>query len=127
MKERRSKMKKHSNTTTTTEKLLASHPEWEVHTFLPINTPEEAGEYILTQDAYLDGFLESPYYTALALRVGEEVITADDVFPPYNDLIGELAYYRVFWNIIPEYANWDDASTHCDWAHPSHIEYIGTI
>lgn len=121
-------MKKHSNTTTTTEKLLASHPEWEVHTFLPINTPEMTGEYVLTQDAYLTRSNEKPYYTALALLVEHEFITPEDVDGDEDDWrIGEYAYYRVVWEILPEYADWDDASTHCDWDHPSHIEYMGAI
>ena len=120
-------MKKHSNTTTTTEKLLASHPEWEVHTFLPINTPEMTGEYILTQDAYITGTNEAPHYTALALRVGEEIITEEDVPPEMGFQVGGHAYYRVVWEPVEGWEEEEDASNHCDWALPSHIEYLGAI
>ena len=111
-----------------TEKLLASHPEWEVHTLLPINTPEEAGEYIITQDAYITGTDENPYYESYALLVGHEYITPEDVDGDEDDYrVGEYAYYRVVWEPVDGWEEEEDASNHCDWTLPSYIEYLGAI
>nr|DAW75708.1 MAG TPA: hypothetical protein [Caudoviricetes sp.] len=118
-------MKNHSNTTT--KQLLASQPEWEVMHLTPLNAPEMENDYILTQDAYLTGTHENPYYTALALLVGHEVLTEEDVSPELDFQVGELAYYRVYWYILPEYADDPDAWRHCDWALPSYIEYVGSL
>jgi len=116
------------NSNTTTEKLLDSHPEWEVMHLAPSNAPEMEGEYILCDNPYIDGTNEAPYYTALALLVGHEVITPDDVDGDEDDYrVGEYAYYRVYWDIIPEYADEPDAWRHCDWDRPLYIEYLGTI
>lgn len=60
-------------------------------------------EYILTQEAYIDGTHEHPYYRARAL----------------DDFGNE---YFVYWDVLEGYEHNDDASNHCDWDKPAKVE-----
>ena len=65
-------------------------------------------EYVLIQDAYLDGTV----YVANAIKVGDEP----------NDG-GFIPLYEVKWEII--YPDTEDEGDRCDWEHPVDIRYNG--
>ena len=65
-------------------------------------------EYTLTQEAYLSGTPEDPYYTALSLAKNGQV-------------------YQVIWDIYPEHFDCDDASNACDWNNPREMVPVGLI
>ena len=70
---------------------------------------EFAGEeYVLIQDAYLDG----TEYVADAIKVGE----------PDDD--GYVTVYKVEWEII--YPEEEDEGNRCDWDNPTDVSAIGT-
>jgi len=50
----------------------------------------------LTQDAYLDGTKDNPYYTAAAID-------------------GQGREYRVRWDVVEDWQDIEDAGDHCDW------------
>lgn len=59
----------------------------------------EGKQYILTQDAYLHGTHDQPYYRAHAIdATGNE--------------------YYVLWSVVDGWDQMDDASNHCDWQNP---------
>lgn len=70
---------------------------------------EFAGEeYILIQDAYLDG----TEYVADAIKVGDE---------PDED--GYVPIYKVEWEII--YPDTEDEGDRCDWENPAEVRGAG--
>lgn len=109
-----------------TKALLKAHPEWTVAHLDPINNPEEAGEYIIVQDAYIEG-VEEAYYVAYGLRVGHEYVTREDVSDDDDWRMGELAYFRIEWDPIKGWEEIEDASCHCDWSRPTYVEYQGAL
>lgn len=62
----------------------------------------EGTEVFLTQDPYIDGTHESPYYRAHAI-----------------DLDGNQ--YHVYWDVIDGWQQMDDAADHCDWDSPREV------
>jgi len=66
----------------------------------------ENEKYQLTQDAYIAGTNEQPYYTAAATLIGGDP----------NDS------YRVVWGIIEGAEDAEDESECCDWANPANVE-----
>ena len=67
----------------------------------------EGEEYVLIQDAYLDG----TEYVADAIKVGE----------PDED--GYVTVYKVAWKIL--YPEVEDAGDACDWDNPADVSAIG--
>lgn len=64
-------------------------------------------KYWLTQDAYLSGQIESPYYEAAGVdEVGRD--------------------YEIYWDILPEVDinNLEDQGDACDWDNPSEVRKI---
>ena len=69
----------------------------------------ENEEYILIQDAYLDG----TEYVADAIKVGGD--------EPDED--GYVPIYKVEWSIV--YPDTEDAGDACDWENPADVSAIG--
>lgn len=69
-------------------------------------------EYVLVQDAYLDGTDAEAAYFAAAIKVDDE---------PDDD--GYVSIYKVEWSIInPET---EDAGDACDWDNPADVDVTG--
>ena len=69
----------------------------------------ENEEYVLIQDAYLDG----TEYVADAIKVcGDE-----------PDVDGYVPIYKVEWSIV--YPDTEDAGDVCDWENPAEVSAIG--
>lgn len=68
----------------------------------------ENEEYVLIQDAYLDG----TEYVADAIKVGDE---------PDED--GYVPIYKVEWEII--YPDTEDEGDRCDWENPAEVRGAG--
>lgn len=62
----------------------------------------EGKEVFLTQDPYIDGTHESPYYRAHAV-----------------DVVGNE--YHVYWDVVDGYEELEDAADHCDWDSPREV------
>ena len=72
-------------------------------------------EYILLQDAYIEGTNEDPYFTALA-------ICPEDDFDEY----GWIPVYEITWYALDEWLEGDrsDEGLACDWEHPDDIQRL---
>lgn len=72
----------------------------------------EGKEYVLVQDAYLDGMDANAAYFAAAIKIDDE---------PDED--GYVPLYKVEWNIVnPET---EDAGDACDWENPADVDVTG--
>lgn len=69
----------------------------------------ENEEYVLIQDAYLDG----TEYVADAIKVGGDE----------PDVDGYIPIYKVEWSIV--YPDTEDAGDACDWENPAEVRKTG--
>lgn len=69
-------------------------------------------EYVLVQDAYLDGTDAEAAYFADAIKVGDE-----------PDVDGYVPIYKVKWSIV--YPDTEDEGDRCDWENPADVDATG--
>lgn len=76
---------------------------------------QDGKEYILTQQAYLDGTNDHPYYKAVAICTADKA--DDDAWQPA---------YEVRWELREDYNTADmGEDMACDWDNPDRVREIG--
>ena len=71
-------------------------------------------EYVLVQDAYLDGTDAEAAYFAAAIKAGDE-----------PDVDGYVPIYKVEWSLV--YPDTEDAGDACDWENPADVRKAGAM
>ncbi len=77
----------------------------------------EGKKYVLLRQAYIDGFMGAPYYTALA------IIPADGLNED-----GLYTVYRLTWYPLQSWLDGDreDERDACDWDSPNNVAITGS-
>lgn len=78
----------------------------------------EGEEYVLTQNAYIDGPVDDPYYLGMAIKASDTP-DEDGFLPAY-----QITWFpRAEWLADPDLQ--EDEGDACDWDSPYSVEHVG--